>query len=363
MKRSTALLTMLACLPALLWLAVTGDALPEPPAEASAAAAELPAPPLPAAPADASQPVPATLSPQPPATSTTELCGSGRFALSAPQDDADANADAFARLPAPVGRLALQELQDRLLPLLAAGDARQRAAAWLLRQPADGAAQAAWAAGQLAEAHAGGDAQALRWAASACAHTDDASACRLALARARVNAEPDNGLHWLALAQEAPQPREQAQAWQGIVQASAWREYPAGLTATTQAALSHLRPAPAGYLRARLARDTLGPDAAQALDGADWLVSQCAHHRSDCAQVADRIAARADSAALLQLAATLGRQLDWPQERLDAVSAVTQAFHTTLPAWQDSPLACGAVDPQLAHVDAVAQRGEVPRTR
>ena len=45
-------------------------------------------------------------------------------------------------------------------------------------------------------------------------------------------------------------------------------------------------------------------------------------------------------------------------------SAATQAFHAQLPRWPEAPravLACGATAPQLAHVEAVARRGEVPR--
>ncbi|MFG6414924.1 hypothetical protein ACG02S_13575 [Roseateles sp. DC23W] len=291
------------------------------------------------------------------APAATELCGLGRLPLQA----TGGTVDSFDQLPAPLGRLALLELQERLQHALAAGDARQRVAAWLLRQPEapEASAQAAWAAGLLAEAHAGGEALALRWAASACGHTDDPAACRHALAVQRLHAEPGNGLHQLAVAPTWPQ------AWRHLTRASHWREHPGGLTATVQAALDTLQPPPAAYLRARLARETLARDASMAPEGLELLEAPCAAQPASCAEVAERMAASADSATLLQQAAALGRLAGWPDARVEALTTTTQAFHAQLPRWADEPqaaLGCAAAEPALAHARAVAQQGEVRPT-
>ncbi|MFG6440321.1 hypothetical protein [Roseateles sp. LKC17W] len=283
-----------------------------------------------------------------------ELCGLGRLPLPGTTD----TADQFDQLPAPLGRLALQELQERLQRALSTGNARQRVAAWLLRQPeaADAAAQAIWANSLLAEARAGGDALALRWASSACGYIDDTAGCQQSLATERVRAEPDNGLHRLASAPTWPG------AWQHLTRAHHWHEHPGGLTATVQAALDTLQPPPAAYLRARIGRETLARDAAQAPEGLALLEAQCAARPADCGQVAEQMAASADSAALLQQAAALGRQAGWPDARIDALMAATQAFHAQLPRWVDKAagaLGCAAAEPALAHAQAVAQHGEV----
>ena len=362
-NRRTTTLATLGGLAVAMWLAVPGGApteagVQQPAAAVAAASPGAPAQPLHPVPAAAMADAPAAV----PAGVTVELCGTGRLPLRTGPGGAET--DAFETLPDPLGRWAIQELQGRLLRMLATGDARQRVAAWLLRQPeeADPAAQAAWAAGLLAEARAGGDTQALRWAAAACGHADDATRCRHDLALARVRAEPDNGVHWLEWAQEAASASEQAEAWQGLVRARRWHERPGGLTAVTQAALATLQPVPPAYLRARLARETLGRDTAQAPGGQAWLEQQCAQHRDDCAQVAERMRDDADSAALLQQAAALGRQAGWAEERLQTLAAATQAFHARLPQWPQTPpaaLACATAEPLLAHAEAVARHGEV----
>lgn len=362
-RRAATLLALLGGLAAAVaGLAVPGEAPLEDPPLQRVAAAPLPLADAVAAPLRPPASAAATVMP---VDAAVELCGTGRMPLRGAVGNA---ADAFDNLPGPVGRLALLELQERLLRVLASGDARQRVAAWLLRQPdmADPATQSAWAAGLLAEAHAGGDAQALRWATAACGHTDDAAHCRRGLAQARLRAEPDNGLHWLEWAQEASSEAEQDEAWQGLVRARRWQQYPGGLTAVAQQALASMQPVPAAYLRARLARETLGRDAAQSPAGPAWLAQQCARHRADCAQLAERMAGEADSAALLAQAALLGQQAGWADERVQALLAATRAFHAQLPSWPQATqaaLACGAAQPQLAHVEAVAQRGEVPRDR
>ncbi|KQY81489.1 hypothetical protein ASD35_06665 [Pelomonas sp. Root1444] len=331
--------------------------------EQPAIAAALPRAEALAAPYPPAVPVAAAVAP---AGVTVELCGTGRMPLRGA--GSVSGGDAFDDLPDPVGRLALQELQERLLRVLAAGDARQRVAAWLLRQPAvaDPAAQAAWAAALLAEARAGGDAQALRWAVAACGHTDDAARCRRELALARVQAEPDNGLHWLEWAHEASSASEQGEAWQGVLRAHRWHEHPGGLTAVTQQALAAMQPVAPAYLRARLARETLGRDTAEAPAGQVWLEQQCGPGHADCAPLAERMAGTADSAALLTQAAVLGRQAGWAEARVQALTAATQVFHAQLPSWPEAEravLACSGAEPPLAHVQAVARRGEVPRVR
>jgi hypothetical protein len=359
--RRAAILATLGGLAVAVWLAVPGPAQPEGLAKPPVAVAAAP---VRDAAAVAHRPVPSVIAAAVPMGMTVELCGIGRL----PLRDPGGGTDAFDNLPDPVGRLAMQELQERLLRALAAGDARQRVAAWLLRQPdaADPETQAAWATGLLAEARAGGDVQALHWASAACGHTDDAARCRRELARARVQAEPDNGLHWLAWAQEAPSAPEQAEAWQGVVRAPHWHEHPAGLTAVTQQALAAMQPVPAAYLRARLARETLGRDAARSPAGLAWLEQQCASSRADCTQLAERMAGDVDSAALLAQATALGRQVGWAEARVQVLTAAMQAFHAQLPSWPDAEragTACSAAEPQLAHVESVAQRGELPRGR
>lgn len=351
-NRWTALfLAALAALAGFAWLAPAADPPGSPLQQPPSAATLVLQPALPVTKA-ASAPEPVALIRTAAAPAATELCGLGRLPLPGAGDAADP----FDQLPAPLGRLALLELQERLQQTLATGDARQRVAAWLLRQPETTEAQASWAAGLLAEARASGDALALRWASAACGHTDDAAGCRHALAVARLRAEPDNGLHWLAAAPSWPQ------AWQNLARARHWHEHPGALTAAVQAALDTLQPPPAAYLRARIARDTLARDASLAPEGLALLEAPCAAQPASCALVAEQMAASADSAALLQQAAALGQMAGWPEARVEALVAATQAFHAQLPRWDDAPqaaLGCAATEPALAHARAVAQHGEV----
>jgi hypothetical protein len=173
-------------------------------------------------------------------------------------------------------------------------------------------------------------------------------------------------VHWLEWAQESSSASERDEAWQGLLRAHRWHEHPGGLTAVTQQALAAMQPVPPAYLRARIARETLGRDAARAPAGLAWLEQQCTLGRADCAQLAERMAGDADSAALLTQAAALGRQAGWTEARVHALTAVTQAIHAQLPSWPDTEratLACSGAEPPLAHVQAVARRGEVPRLR
>jgi hypothetical protein len=142
---------------------------------------------------------------------------------------------------------------------LRAGDAKQRVAARLLTQAADEdpTAQSAWANALVADALASGDAQALRWAGTACPFVDNEGACRQRLARARVQAEPANALHWLEWASEEPASADAA--WAGLQRAQYWREQPLGLAGVLLRAM----PADiAGYLQSALAVDAMSRDVA-----------------------------------------------------------------------------------------------------
>jgi len=142
------------------------------------------------------------------------------------------------------------------------------------------------------------DAQALRWAASAC----DSAACRRELAQARVRAEPGNALHWVDLIDEDPAAADEA--WQGLAAASYWREQP-------QAAAE------------RVAR-ALPPAQREALPELDWaaapepsagLANACGHYGPAhpigmaCAQAVTLLLETGDSPGAWQQGADLARQM------------------------------------------------------
>jgi hypothetical protein len=190
--------------------------------------------------------------------------------------------------------LALQ----RAVAQLASGSDGDAVLALLLQRPDDAAAVEPWRRQVQQAALRSQDAQALRWAASACA----GAACRRALLQARVRVEPDNALHWVELIDEDPAAADEA--WQGLAAAHYWREQP-------QAAAE------------RVAR-ALPPAQREALPELDWavapepspgLANACGHYGpahpvgAACAHAATLMLEYSDSPGAWQQGADLARQM------------------------------------------------------
>ncbi|MBI5720107.1 MAG: hypothetical protein HZC37_20730 [Burkholderiales bacterium] len=325
-------------------------------APAGTEAAPLGAPPA----AAAAPPSPAAAGP-----AAFDLCGLGRIVVPASAPERDGGD--LAGLPAPVGRFPLQEAQARLLQTLSAGDAKLRVAARLLQQPADvdPAAEASWARGLLADAMASRDAQALRWAGAACPFVDDELGCRQRLARARVQAEPANALHWLDWANEEPEAADAA--WAGLARAQYWREQPLGLAGLL------LRAVPAdvpGYLMSTLAVDAMSRDVAFPAPPLSLALQRCparvggsgSASAGECERLARLLVERGDSVQALMLGRELGEHIGWaaPQlQRLDEEVDLLQKQEHHWSVDERRPLGCETVDSQRSHIAAVEREGEL----
>lgn len=300
--------------------------------------------------------------PATPGPTTFDLCGLGRIVVASGAGDKDSTA--LAGLPAPVGRFPLQEAQARLVQTLAAGEAKQRVAARLLQQPAedDPAALAAWAPGLVADALASGDAQALRWAGAACPFVADEAQCRQRLARARVQAEPANALHWLDWASEEPAAAEAA--WAGLTRASYWREHPLGLAGVLLRAVPGDIP---GYLQSALAVDAMSHDVAFPAPPFALVLERCQRKPGGgapaaCDSLARLLLERSDSVQGLMLGRELGEHLAWPTERLRRIEQDIEALQKQEAHWSvdaQRPLGCETVDGQRSHIAAVEREGEL----
>lgn len=292
-----------------------------------------------------------------------DLCGLGRIVV--PQASSEERGAPLAELPAPLGRLALQEAQARLAQALSTGDAKQRVAARLLLEPTedDAAVQAAWARALLADALASRDAQALRWAGAACPFLEDESRCKRQLARARVQAEPENALHWLDWANDEPAAADAA--WAGLLRARYWREQPLGLAAASMQALSADVP---GYLRATLAVDAMARDASYPAPPLAIVLERCAARpggaraAADCDRLARLFVERSDSVQGLMLGRELGEHIGWPAEQVRRLDEEVQALQRQEARWtvdERRPLACDTVEGQGSHIAAVDREGEL----
>ncbi|MBL8343265.1 MAG: hypothetical protein JNL30_17495 [Rubrivivax sp.] len=301
-----------------------------------------------------------------------ELCGLGRIvvppnAARAASSTAASAATAMplGELPAPVGRFALQEAQDRLMQVLAAGDARQRVAARLLRQPGDEdpGAVAAWARGLVADALASRDAQAMRWAGAACPFVDDDIGCRRRLLRARTQADPANALHWLEWLGDEPEAADAA--WAGLARAQHWREQPLGLAGVLMRTVA---PDVPGYVQATMAVEAMAHDAAFPAPPLAPVLERCAARggaaaaAAGCEHFARLLVERGDSVQALMLGRELGERIGWPAEQLQLLEHEVQALQRQEVHWAvdaQRPLGCETVQGQGGHIAAVEREGEL----
>ncbi|MBL8342819.1 MAG: hypothetical protein JNL30_15230 [Rubrivivax sp.] len=304
-----------------------------------------------------------------------ELCGLGRIVVpsdaarpaSSPAAAASASATAAAplgQLPAPVGRFALQDAQDRLVQVLAVGDARQRVAARLLRQPGDEdpGALAAWASGLVADALASRDAQAMRWAGAACPFVDDEVGCRRRLLRARTQADPANALHWLEWLGDEPEAADAV--WAGLVRAQHWREQPLGLAGVLMRTVA---PDVPGYVQATMAVEAMAHDVAFPAPPLAPVLERCAAQAGaaaapGCERFARLLVERGDSVQALMLGRELGERIGWPAEQLQQLEHEVQALQRQEVHWAvdaQRPLGCETVQGQGGHIAAVEREGEL----
>jgi hypothetical protein len=196
--------------------------------------------------------------------------------------------------------LALQ----RAVAALASGSGGDAVLALLMQRPAE--QDAAWAEQVRLAALRSQDAQALRWAAGACA----SAACRRELLQERLRLEPDNALHWLEWMDENPAAADDT--WRGLAAARYWHEQPMALGERINRALPpDLLPAQREALLQPL-RDQ--PWAAPPAPSAN-LANACGHYGpthpigAACAHAATLLLTRGDSPGAWQQGAELARQL------------------------------------------------------
>ena len=298
-----------------------------------------------------------------------DLCGLGRIVVPRAQVD-DAHAP-LAELPAPVGRFAVQEAHERMVNQLNAGDAKQRVAARMLHPPGDDdpAVQAAWARGLLADALASRDAQALRWAGAACPFVEDDQRCRQQLARARVQAEPGNALHWLEWASEEPEASEAA--WAGLTRAQYWREQPLGLAAFSLRALGALGAQGAdtpAYVRSTLEVDAMARDVGFPAPPLSMVLERCPAkgvgpaRAAECERLTRLLVDKSDSVQALMLGRELGEHIGWPAAQLQRLEREVEVLLKQELRWAvdaERPLGCETVEGQRHHIAEVEREGEL----
>jgi hypothetical protein len=193
---------------------------------------------------------------------------------------------------------------QRAIAMLASGSGGEAVLALLMQRPAGD--DAAWAEQVRLAALRSQDAQALRWAASAC----PTSACRRELLQERLRLEPDNAVHWIAWLDENPAAVDEA--WQGLAAARRWHEQPLALGERMARALPPaLLPAQREALLQPL-RDQ--PWAAPPVPSTT-LANACGHYGpthaigAACAHAATLLLTRSDSHTAWQQGADLARQM------------------------------------------------------
>ena len=306
--------------------------------------------------------------PQPAGPALVDLCGLGRITTTAGPGAAGVSA-----LPDPVGREPLALARERMLAGLRSGSPSAQVAALLLQRPdsEEPAARQAWAQQMVQTALASQHTGALVWAEEACGHLPDGAACRMGLLRARLRLEPDNGLHWAALADEDPDAADEA--WRGLQQARHWTAQPQALLLASQQALPADVPA---YLRQSLGAEVALRATALPQPGEGWLMARCAPAQArldpGCQAVLQLLVARSDATPALALGAQLARQLseaqhpDWPSTRVQALHRELQALASPAAQWlpdAEQPLSCASVEGWQRHMAALAQGGELAALR
>jgi len=193
---------------------------------------------------------------------------------------------------------------QRAVAKLASGAGGDAVLALLMQKPASD--DAAWAEQVRQAALRSQDAQALRWAASACA----SAACRRELLQERLRLEPDNAVHWLAWLDENPAAADEA--WQGLATARYWHERPLALDERIGRALPpELLPAQREALLQPLREQPWAEPPAPFAT----LANACGHYGpthpvgAACAHAATLLLTRSDSPAAWQQGADLAQQL------------------------------------------------------
>lgn len=339
--------------------AAPGTAAPATPAQAAAAIVPADAP---AAPRHR----PPTLSApgagaaQPASSPPLQLCGLGDLTTGHPPAE-PTGAAGLQGLPRPLGEDALDAARAALLARLHQGDAAARATAALLERPpaGDPAAEQAWSTRVLAQAWSSASPTVLQWAEQACALQPEPAACRRALIRTRLQLEPDNAAHWVALGAEDPMAAEEA--WQGLLRASRWHERPAALSLAVEAAA----PAPLpGYLRAALEADIRQRALAWPSRAEGFVLERCEQAppgRADtCAALATLMSEHSDSLDTLTEAASVARAAGWPDDRVQRLHDDFQALHRAAQSLRQppDPGSCRQVQDWQQHLADVGRLGE-----
>lgn len=290
-------------------------------------------------------------SPSPGAGQTVELCGLGQVSAGTLMAESAGGAPA---LPRHIGEYAADAAREQMLRALAGGPPRWRAAAALMQGREATAVQALGR-----EAQAAGDPLILRWAIARCGEN---RGCAQPLAARWVEVEPGNAVAWLMLLDAAPQQRERALA--GLRRASAFRSGWAQLAAVQHEAMPG---AVLPYVQAQLAIEAIGIEAALPDPTMFVLSGLCRPPwgdaktlaRADCDALARLMVERSDTLLALSVGSSIGKRLDWPAERLEALrrqaESETQAMGLLV---RENPFSCSATQAMHEWVRDVARDGE-----
>jgi hypothetical protein len=193
---------------------------------------------------------------------------------------------------------------QRAIATLASGSGGDAVLALLIQRPA--VDDTAWSDQVRLAALRSQDAQALRWAADACA----TPACRRELLQERLRLEPHNAVHWLAWLDENPAAADEA--WRGLAAARDWHERPLALAVRIGRALP---PDLLPVQREALLQPLISQPWAASPGASISLANACGHYGAAhpigaaCAHAAMLMLTRSDSAAAWQQGADLARQL------------------------------------------------------
>jgi hypothetical protein len=285
------------------------------------------------------------------APTTWDLCGVGH--MPKPRAAAASAQETWLALPEPLGEQAIQVAAERTLAKLPNAGPRGQLLA-LLMQGADAAELAALARSSR-------DPVAMRWAVAKCS-TSAQTACGGLSARDWVRLEPDNAAAWLTL--WAAEPAADDEVMAGLRASTRHQTHQRSLSATLLEAVPADVPP---YLQALLVAAVIGTEAAMQDSTGSQLLKRCKSpllpgtaQQAQCEFVADLLTSCGDGWNDHLVGTALGKRLQWPKERIQALEAEHQAFVNAAMPWDADPQrwSCVQVEPMLAMQRDIPRLGE-----
>ncbi|MDE2369086.1 MAG: hypothetical protein KGN16_08945 [Burkholderiales bacterium] len=284
-----------------------------------------------------------------------DLCGIGRLPKP-PGSAASGAGDWFDGLPPQLGSDAVATGMERLLEVLAAGDARSRAAAIVLGPPADERGSSSQQLTDLALSSR--DPVIALWALQRC--SPGPQGCPASTVDSLVPLDPDNIA--FQLWQIAAEPQRSERLFASMAQASRFKMHDGSLLATVQEAMpADLLP----YVQQEIWVYVLGIEAAQSYPAFQSLTAYCRpgeHARPDraatCHDIAQTLISTSDSLIGELIGLRIALWTGMPQAEFDARRA---ALHLIPPSpWeQGQPRSCASIERFKAQVELRAREGEM----